>query len=173
MEDLAAFPITGASGVVPLGDLADIYRSWGEPSALARFNGRPAVMISVTKQEGVNILEILENLNEYIETQNNAYANKGYRMHLVDDQTISTREAVDLMQSNALIGLLLVVVVAFLFLGGHISFLTSIGIPFTLAGTFIVLNAMGMSVNNTVLLGVVIALGMFCLLYTSPSPRDA
>ncbi|MEX2353534.1 MAG: efflux RND transporter permease subunit, partial [Gammaproteobacteria bacterium] len=37
---------------------------------------------------------------------------------------------------------------------------TSIGIPFTLAGTFIILSSTGHTLNNTVLLGVVIALGM-------------
>ncbi len=160
LEDIESFPIVGASGVVPLGEIADVYRSMAEPSRLVRYQGKPAVMISLTKQEGSNILDILEDVQNFIVQQNSDYVSLGYKMELIDDQTISTREAIGLMQDNATIGLFFVVLVSFLFLGGHISFLTTIGIPFTLAGTFFVISLLGMSVNNMVLLGVVIALGM-------------
>ncbi len=160
LEDLEAFPVVGTEGVVPLGNLVDVYRSAAEPRILTRYNGKPAIMISITKQEGVNILEILDRIRQFVDVQNQTISTSGYRMELIDDQTVSTREAISLMQNNALIGLLFVVLVTYLFLGGHISFLTSIGIPFTLAGTFLVLNILGMSVNNSVLLGIVIALGM-------------
>ena len=53
-----------------------------------------------------------------------------------------------------------VLIVTWIFLGSRIAILTSIGIPFTLSGTFLILSAMGETLNNTVLLGVVIALGM-------------
>jgi len=53
-----------------------------------------------------------------------------------------------------------VLLVTWAFLGARIALLTSMGIPFTLAGTFLILHIMGMSLNNTVLLGVVISLGM-------------
>ncbi|MGV6807823.1 MAG: efflux RND transporter permease subunit [bacterium] len=160
LEKLESFPIVGAKGVVPLGSLADIYHAMAEPRVMVRLNQKPAVMYTVTKQEGVNILDILERLNTFLAEENSNIDNLGYKVTLIDDQTIRTREAISLMQNNALIGLCLVVLVAFLFLGGHISLLTSIGIPFTLAGTFLVLNLMGMSVNGNVLIGVVIALGM-------------
>ena len=160
LEDIENFPIVGAQGVVALGSLADIYRAEEEPMMKVSFEGKRAVMITVTKQEGVNILEILDELKQFIEHENLAVADNGYQLQLIDDQTVSTREAISLMQNNALIGLCFVVLVTFLFLGGRIAFLTSIGIPFTLAGTFLVLNLLGMSVNNLALLGIVIALGM-------------
>ena len=51
-------------------------------------------------------------------------------------------------------------IVTYLFLGGKIAFLTVIGIPFILSGTFWVLAMMGETLNVTVLLAVVIVLGM-------------
>ena len=50
--------------------------------------------------------------------------------------------------------------VTWLFLGSRIALLTSIGIPFVLAGTFWVLSGTGETLNVMVLLGVVIVLGM-------------
>lgn len=160
LEDVENFPVVGANGVVKLGSLADIYRATAEPIIKTRYQGEPAVMVSITKQEGVNVLDILDTINRFIDNENANYQSRGYQLLLIDDQTVSTREAITLMQNNALIGLFFVVLVTFLFLGGNIAVLTSIGIPFTLAGSFLVISLLGMSVNNLVLLGVVIALGM-------------
>jgi multidrug efflux pump subunit AcrB len=160
LQDLESFPVVTAKGVLPLGSLADVYRTSAEPSILAEFQGQPAVLLNLTKQEGANTLQLLEDVRAYIESEQQVQSRQGYRLVLVDDQTVSTRDAIDLMQRNAAIGLALVVLVVFLFLGGHIALLTGIGIPFTLAATFFILHSMDMSLNNSVLLGVVIALGM-------------
>ena len=160
LDKIEQFPIVGTSEVVPLGAVADVYYAQSEPGLLTRYQGSPAVMFSVTKQEGVNILDILESINDFVEAENQRVETKGYRLTLVDDQTVATREAISLMVNNALIGLGLVTLVAYVFLGGRIAALTGIGIPFTLAGTFVVLDTLNMSVNNTVLLGILISLGM-------------
>jgi multidrug efflux pump subunit AcrB len=55
---------------------------------------------------------------------------------------------------------LLVLLVCWLFLGARIAVLVVLGIPFSLLGSFAILSAMGYTVNVSVLLGVVIALGM-------------
>ena len=160
LDKLASFPVVSAKGVVELGSLADIYRTEAEPGAKVRYQGKPAVMLSITKQTGVNTLELLANVRHYLEQQNKVQAGNGYKLVMIDDQTVSTRDAISTMQQNALIGLALVVLVSYLFLGGRIALLTSAGIPFTLAATFLIMYGMGMTLNNSVLLGVVIALGM-------------
>ena len=159
-EDLADYPIITARGVVPLGNLADLVRTTEEPVEIVRFNGEPAALLAITKQATTNVLQLIDDVNQYIAEKNELSASTGVSLHLVDDQTISTREALTMMQTNALIGLCMVLLVTWLFLGTRIATLTSIGIPFTLAGTFVVLHTYDMSLNNTVLLGVVIALGM-------------
>ena len=157
---LANLPIITADGVVELGNLARLHRATEELKELVRYRGQPAVMLSVTKTETANVLEMIDNLQAYIETRNGFTPLTGVELFLADDQTVSTRNALRVMQTNAAIGLILVLIVTWVFLGSKIAMLTSIGIPFTLGGTFVVLNAMGMSLNNLVLLGVVIALGM-------------
>jgi len=79
---------------------------------------------------------------------------------LADDQTISTREAIDVMRNNAGVGLLLVLVVCWLFLATRVALLVAGGLLVSVSGTFAVLAAFGFTLNITVLLGVVIVLGM-------------
>jgi len=157
---LANLPLITADGVVELGNVARLYRATEEPSQLVRFRGQPAVMLSVTKTANANVLKMVDRLQTYIIDRNQFAAQTGITLFLADDQTTSTRDALRVMQTNAAIGLVLVLFVTWIFLGSKIAILTSIGIPFTLGGTFILLNGMGMSLNNLVLLGVVIALGM-------------
>jgi len=154
------FPIVTANGVVPLGAVAELTRTREEPAQIVAFRGQPAATLTITKQPDSNVLDLVDRVNDYVADRNLLKNATGVEVFLVDDQTISTRQALALMQNNALIGLLFVLLVTWVFLGARIAFLTSIGIPFTLAGAFLVISANDFSLNNTVLLGVVIALGM-------------
>ena len=69
-----------------------------------------------------------------------------------------TRVALRTMEHNAGLGLVLVLLPVWIFLGGRISFYIGIGIAFILAGVFIAIFAIGESLNISVFLGVVIAL---------------
>ena len=157
---LRDFPIVTASGVVPLGSIAELTRTREEAGEIVKYHGKPATLLSVTKNPDANVLELVDILNEYLGDRNRFKDTTGVELILADDQTVSTREALTIMQTNALIGLFLVLLVTWLFLGTRISVLTTIGIPFTLSGTFLVLSSTGFTLNNTVLLGVVIVLGM-------------
>jgi len=157
---LAKLPVLGAEGEVPLGSLAEVVRAREEASAIVRHDGKPAVMLAITKKENANTLELVERITAYAQDRNRFSAGTGVSLTLIDDQTEITRSALQTMQTNALLGLMLVLLVTWLFLGSRIALLTTIGIPFILAGTFWVLYSLGHTLNVTVLLGVVISLGM-------------
>ena len=154
------FPVVTAAGVVPLGELAELTRTSEERSAIVTFRGNPAVSLNVAKHADANILELLDNLNGYLERRNRLKAATGVELFLADDQTVSTRQALAVMQTNALFGLFLVLLVTWVFLGARIAFITSSGILFALAGVFLILNPADFTLNNSVLLGIVVALGM-------------
>ena len=160
---LATLPVSSASrpGVsARLGDVARIERSRAPASQYASSDGQPAISMAVTKKSGTNTLELIDRIRHYIDTQNPVLAPSGLQLALTDDQTVPTREAIDVMQTNAFYGILLVLAVCWLFLGWRIGVLVALGIPFSLLGTFAVLAPLGYTVNVSVLLGVVIALGM-------------
>ena len=145
---------------VPIGALASVSRARATPNQLASTGGSPAILLSVTKKSYTNTLELVERIQSYVADKNPLIAPSGLQLNLTDDQTIATREAIGVMESNALLGLALVLAVCWIFLGVRVSILIALGIPFSLAGGFAVLNAMGFTLNISVLLGVVIVLGM-------------
>ncbi len=157
---LANRPILGAAGEVSLSRVASVERAREDSSFLVRVGDKPSVLLAVMKKEGANTLELVERVQGYMDDRNALSQETGVEMVLIDDQTIATRKSIEIMENNALIGLILVLVVAWFFLGTRISMLTAIGIPFILAATFWVLAGLGETLNVTVLLGVVIVLGM-------------
>ncbi|WP_163835381.1 efflux RND transporter permease subunit [Spartinivicinus ruber] len=162
-DELAKLPILtneGSLSEIRLGDVATVVRARAKADRLVRFQGRPAVMFAIMKQESTNTLELVERIDQFVQ-QKNTYAEElGVNISLIDDQTLITRNALNIMQNNALLGLIFVLFVSWVFLGSRISLLVTIGIPFTLAGTFITLNILDQTLNTSVLLAIVIALGM-------------
>ncbi|MCF6229222.1 MAG: efflux RND transporter permease subunit [Gammaproteobacteria bacterium] len=159
-EYIAGLPIMTAQGEVPLSALATVSRAREKAQQLVRYQGQPAVLMAINKKSYTNTLALVERLKTYIEIQNRGRAVEGIQVYLLDDQTVPTREALNIMQTNALYGLLMVTLVTWLFLGSRIAFFIGIGIPFTLAGTFWLLHSTGSTLNVSVLLGLVLVLGM-------------
>lgn len=158
--ELAKTPMFGAHNDITLGQLASVQPGWEKPQHYVLWEGWPAVMLAVTKQGSANTLDLVERIKSYIESTRAQREVSGVKLYLADDQTEITRKALNIMQTNAAIGLLMVLLVAWLFLGFRVALLTAIAIPFILAGTFWILQSSGETLNVMVLLGVVISLGM-------------
>ena len=163
---LAKSPISGqkrpASDADNLGILhrTPIRRAHADSNQLVSTEGRPAVSMSINKVSFTNTIDLVDRISAYVDEKNEVLNGTGIDLIIADDQTITTRKAIDIMQRNALLGLMLVLMVCWLFLGVKIAAFVTMGIAFSIAGTFWLLNIMGSSVNIAVLLGVVIVLGM-------------
>ena len=161
VERLAGFELPLASGgAVRLDTLAEVRRVSQRPRQLIGSDGQPAVLLSVTKIGGANTLELLDRLRDYVEQRNAVLSGSGLELVLSDDQSIPTRDALAVMQNNALVGLVLVLAVCWVFLGSRIAAVVALGMVFSIAGTFVLLQVWGSTLNVSVLLGVVIVLGM-------------
>lgn len=162
-ESLAGFylqPPNAADARIPLDVVAQVRRGRNKPLQLAHMEGQPGVMLSVSKISYSNTLELVGHIRDYLERKNIALQGSGLKLILADDQTVATREALAIMQSNAVVGLLLVLGVCWLFLGSRISIMVALGVVFAVTGSFLVLYAVGFTLNVSVLLGIVIVLGM-------------
>ena len=145
---------------VRVGDVASVERTRARATQLASVDGMAAVSLAVTKKAKVNTLDLVADIQAYIAEKSPAWSQQGIKVSLSDDQTVPTRNAINVMETNALYGAVLVMLVSWVFVGWRIALLITLGIPFSLLATFAVLNSLGSTVNVSVLLGVVIALGM-------------
>ncbi|MFK8015630.1 MAG: efflux RND transporter permease subunit [Gammaproteobacteria bacterium] len=162
-EELAEYslaPPGSTDRYVRLGDVARVSRGRDDPAQLVTFGGRPAISLSLTKVAYTNTLELIDAVNAYIAERNEIGIAQGFELILADDQTVPTRQALSVMQRNAALGLGLVLLVCWAFLGWRIAAMVTLGLMFSIAGTMWLLRATGNTLNVSVLLGIVIVLGM-------------
>ncbi|MEL7298511.1 MAG: efflux RND transporter permease subunit, partial [Pseudomonadota bacterium] len=145
---------------VLLGDIASVEQAREDPAQLVRFDQRPAVALAVTKVAYTNTLDLIGVVSEYAAESNTLLEPLGLNVLVADDQTVQTRSALRVMERNSLIGLFLVLVVCWAFLGIRIAAMVTLGIIFSITGTIWALDITGNTMNVSVLLGIVIVLGM-------------
>ena len=156
---LAELPIVGADGrSVQVGEIARVVTGVAPARELVRLDGKPAVLLSVIKRENVNTLALTDAVHVLVRDTNQAFG--APVLTLLDDQSTTTREAIGVMEANSLFGLVVVLAVTWFFLGHRLAVLTSLGVPFALAGMFLALHLLGYTLNVSVLLGVAIVLGI-------------
>ncbi len=162
-EKLASYQLAPASrpyDKIALNEVAEIKRGREDPAQLVSYGGKAAVALSVIKIPYSNTIDLVERVSDYIARKNTQYSGTGIELVLADDQTSQTRSAITIMQTNAALGLALVLLMCWLFLGLRIAAMVTMGIIFSISGTLWVLNATGNTLNVSVLLGIVIVLGM-------------
>lgn len=149
----------GQSGTVVLGDIATVRAGFDVDGTAARFNGEEAISLQVTKVPGGSSVGIIDEVRSRV---SNFEANlpPGVQVSYFNDSSIVIRDSLDVLVSNALLGLGLLVVILLIFVGVRNAIMTALGIPLTFALTFIVLDAFGETLNSNTLFGLVLVLGL-------------
>ena len=151
---------TGPTGaVVHVGDVARVYESFDEGGDAARINGERAVILRVGKVPRGDAIGVIDAVKKLV-SETWPILPEGVRIDLVNDSTVQIRDSVDVLLSNAAQGLVLLSVILLLFLGFRNALMTALGIPVTFAITFVILEAMGETLNSNTLFGLVLVLGM-------------
>lgn len=150
--------VPARAGSVALSALAETRRVPGPGRERVALGEAPAVLLAVTKGEHANTFDLLRRIESYVAGKNRQMGRPV--LLLADDQTEATRRALAAMAYNALLGLALVLAIAWLFLGRRIALRVCLGVPFALAVMFIALYLGGQTLNVSVLLGVAIVLGI-------------
>ncbi len=146
---------------VYLRDIAEVYFGPGETSSYAREFGEPVVMLDVKKQAGKNLLDAADKINEIIEkAQADGLIPSSITLSITNNQSNQTRDMVSDLENSIIFGVLLVVFVLLFFLGLRNALFVGVAIPLSMLMSFMILDAMGVTLNVMVLFSLVLALGM-------------
>jgi multidrug efflux pump len=147
--------------IVYLRDVAEVVDGFEDPLSYARLNRLPVVSLQVIKKARENLIVAIDKLNAIL-----AKARQGKAIPISlsvtqsNDQSQYVRSMVSDLENSIVMGVIFVVGVLFLFLGLRNALFVGLAIPMSMFISFIVLNAIGATVNMMVLFGLVLALGM-------------
>ena len=146
---------------VTLSDVADVRIGAQQPKlGLASEKGKPAVLITVTKQPNTGTIELTEKLEAALK---NLQKNLPADVHISTDifrQSRFIESSISNVQESLYEGAIFVVIVLFLFLANTRTTLISlVTLPLSLVVAILVLHYMGLSINTMSLGGMAIAIG--------------
>jgi multidrug efflux pump len=158
--DVYAIPIKqSGEGVVTLGDVAEIRRTFKDASSFTRVNGQPAISLEVVKRIGTNIIDNNQEVRNVVEEYAQAWP-ETIRINFLIDQSSFIFEVLGSLQSSILTAITLVMVVVVGSLGLQSGLLVGLAIPTSFMVGFLILGTLGLTVNMMIMFGLVLTVGM-------------
>ena len=145
--------------VIYFKDVARIVDSYEDRTSRARLNGEQSVSLAIKKRTGANIIEVADQVFALLKVAEQQVP-PGVDLSVTLNQSKDIRRTVTELENNIITGLILVVMVLFMFLGLRNSFFVALSIPFSMLLSFGVLQLLGITLNMVVLFSLILALGM-------------
>lgn len=149
-------------GRVFVSDIANVLLAYPEETSMRRHLGAGAIPLNAVRETGANVIATMGGIRAVVDELNEGILkSEGLSMKLVYDETIYIEDAIQLVQSNIMVGAFLAAVILMIFLRSwRATLVVSIAIPVSVVGTFVAMSFTGRTVNVISLAGIAFAVGM-------------
>jgi len=145
---------------VYLKDVASVTRGYKDREAITRVDGREAIELAVYKEGDANTVQLAKGVQARLKELDKSLP-EGTEVLTVYDQSTFISAAIGEVKSAALIGGLLAILVLYAFLrDARATLISSIAIPVSVLGTFVLMYAFNITLNIMSLGGIALAVGM-------------
>jgi multidrug efflux pump subunit AcrB len=144
-----------------LGDIATVRDAFADTTNFMRYNGKPSVSIGVFRVGDQNLLDIAQQVRDYVEEKSYTLP-EGLEIDYWADQSRLLKGRIDLMLKNGAFGAILVFLMLTLFLRLRVAFFVMLGLPVSFLGTLALMptDPVGISINMITLFGFIVVLGI-------------
>jgi multidrug efflux pump subunit AcrB len=159
LEEVRRTVVAAAGGgLVRVGDVATVEWAEADPVHLGRYDGRRAVFVTATQQDGANVIAVRDAVWAELDRLERALP-PSVRLERGFDQGRNVSARLSRLGADFVIAILLVLV-TLLPIGTRASLIVMVSIPLSLAVGTALLLAFGQSLNQLSIVGFVIALGL-------------
>ncbi|HEX3632563.1 MAG TPA: multidrug efflux RND transporter permease subunit [Casimicrobiaceae bacterium] len=144
---------------VKLTDLGQVVDSVQDLRNAGSSNGKPSVLIIISRQPNANIIETVDSVTEML-PQMRASIPSAIKLDVVMERTTTIRASLRDVERTLIVAVCLVVLVVFVFLRNwRATLIPSVAVPVSLVATFGAMYLCGFSLNNLSLMALTIATG--------------
>lgn len=144
---------------VRLGEVARVTDTFNERDKRALRHGHNAIELNIQRSIANDALTTAAIVNDYVDELRSRLPAE-LEIEQFDIQAASIRERINLLVTNGLGGLVLVLVVLFVFLNARVAFWVAVGIPASILATVAIMLASGQTINMISLFGMIMAIGI-------------
>jgi HAE1 family hydrophobic/amphiphilic exporter-1 len=146
---------------IRIGDIADDgYFTYRDPFIIASVNGLECVTLQLLKADDGNALFIAEAVRKMVEELQPSYADEGIQLTVTQDSSNKINDSIRVLGVNLLLGVFLVCLIIWKFMGFRNAAITTIGIPFAFLVTMVFMYLTGNSINEVSLFAFVLVSGI-------------
>ncbi len=160
-QEFANLLVSNKGGqVVRLRDVANVEDSYEQVKTSANFNGESSITLAIQRQSDANTVKVVDSIKAALPGFK-AQLPASVNMNLVNDRSVSIRDALHDVNLTLLFTIFLVVLVIFLFLRRMVATLIpTLSLPVSLVGAISLLWGFGYTLDNISLLGLTLAVGL-------------
>lgn len=159
-SQLENFVVKSENGAVYLRDIATITFQEKEKTTYAREFGEGVVMLDVKKRAGKNMVEAAQKIEKIVAYAETNVFPQDVTVTIANDQSAKTINQVNDLVNNIIFGIILVVTVLMFFLGFRNALFVGFAIPLSMFMSFMILSALGYTMNTMILFALIMGLGM-------------
>ena len=145
--------------LVTIGDIGDVRRTFKEPSFITRYNGQQAVALDVTKRNGANILETVKTIRAVVAEESRHWPST-VQVDFTYDNSDFIGRTLTVLESGIMTASLLVMLIIVASLGIRQGLIVGLAIPACFLIAFLMIHAKGVTLNQMVMFGMVLAVGI-------------
>jgi HAE1 family hydrophobic/amphiphilic exporter-1 len=142
--------------VMTVEDLGYVRDGFVDGYFVSRIDGRPGLMVTVTRTKSEDILAMAEEVRRYVDESQL----QGYQLRYWGDHSVDVEDRMRMLVRNGLSGLVLVFIVLAIFLDLKLSFWVALGIPISVLGAGAVMLATDQTLNMLSMFAFLMALGI-------------
>jgi len=162
VKDVMEQPVkVQGDSVITFQDVAQVRRSYKDPTSFARLNGESSVSLEVKKRPGENMLETVANVKALVTAaQQSTIWPASINVSYTGDQTIEVNMMLNDLQNNVSSAVILVAIVILAILGLRTALLVGVSIPGSFLTGILIISLFGYTLNTVVLFSLIMAVGM-------------
>ncbi|MCZ0944840.1 MAG: efflux RND transporter permease subunit [Gammaproteobacteria bacterium] len=146
--------------IVRLGDIAQVRDGFEDADLIVRHQGKPAAFVEVSRMAGEHVMEVATAVQEQVANVIVPSLPEGVRVDILNDESQTYDERVDLLLKNGGMGLLLVLVALALFLEIRLAAWVVVGLATAFIGVLAVMLAFDVPLHTVSLFVFVLAIGI-------------
>ena len=160
LPDLLGMPVKILDGkVITFGDIATVQRTFKDATSMARVDGKPAVVLEVSKRAGANIIETIETVKAVVGMAAQHWPQE-LKVGYIYDESIQVRDMLRDLLNNVMFAIILVMIIIVGALGPRPSLLVGLTIPGAFLSGLLILHSIGFTLNIVVLFSLILVAGM-------------
>lgn len=148
-----------SGGLIRVKDVAEVKERIAESTfSTSYYEGMRSIVFSIKKTPEEDITAIANAVKKYKKEFN--ATEDGYQFNVLFEFNSMLEDRIDLLTSNGIMGLVLVLIMLGLFLSTRLSFWVAFGIPFSFLGMFAIAYWFGATINMISLFGMILVVGI-------------